>query len=151
MILFNDVIHILAGPALALARQELFALEVTDGANVGGILVNVDYPWGNNMRPAQDFAEKTLSRSSAAGLIQEEIKRLTGRIDGSVQIHPLAPDFDVGFVNSPGIVSLLQVWAATFIDFRCIALDPAVDSGVIQGQTPFRHHFLQISIAERIS
>jgi hypothetical protein len=30
-----------------------------------------------------------------------------------------------------------------------VPLNPAIDSGVIQRQTPFGHHFFQISIAER--
>ena len=49
MILLNNVIHILTGSALAFAWQELFAHKVTDGTNVGGILVDIDYPWGGNM------------------------------------------------------------------------------------------------------
>ena len=76
VILLNNVVHILAGPALAFLRKQLFALEVTDSANVGGILINVDHPWGDDVRSVQDFSEETLGRSRATGLVQEEIEGL---------------------------------------------------------------------------
>ena len=77
MILLDDVVHILAGPALTFTRQQLYASEVTHGSDVSGVLVDVDYPWGSDVRPAQDFAEEALGCSSTAGLIQEEIQCLT--------------------------------------------------------------------------
>lgn len=103
------------------------------------------------MTAARHFSEETFGCASAAGLVQDEIKCLAGRVKGSVQIHPLATDFDIGLVNSPRIFGLLQVWATAFIQFWCIALNSTVDSGVVQGQTSLRHHFLQISVAERVS
>ena len=78
MILLDDVVHILAGPAFAFARQELFALEIVHGADVSGVLVDIDHSWSSEVRSAQDFAEKALSRSSASRLVQKEIERLTG-------------------------------------------------------------------------
>ena len=82
-------------------------LEIANGADVRRVLVNIDYTRCSDVRPAQDASEKPLSRSSAAGLIQEEIEGLTSRVNGSIQIHPLATDFDVGLVDPPGIVGLL--------------------------------------------
>ena len=148
MILLDDV---LAGPALAFAWQELFALEVTDRTDVSGILVDIDYPWSGDVRSAQHFAKKVLGCSSAAGLIQKEIECLASRVNGSVEIHPPTFDFDIGLVNSPGIVGLFQIRAAAFIELGCITLDPAINSGVIQRQAPFRHHFLQIAITQRVA
>jgi hypothetical protein len=52
MVLLNDVIHVLAVPALAFLRKQLFAFEVTDGANIGGILVDIDYPWSGDVGSA---------------------------------------------------------------------------------------------------
>ena len=71
MVLLDQSVHILALPKATPFRQQLFALQITDGANVSGVLTNVDHPWGGEIRSAQDFAEATLSRSSTAGLIQE--------------------------------------------------------------------------------
>jgi len=65
MILLNDVVHVLAGSSFAFLREQLFLLQVMDGANVGGILIDVDYSRIGDMQPAQDFSKKPLSRSSA--------------------------------------------------------------------------------------
>ena len=78
MILLNDVVHVLTGPALAFLRKQLFFFQITNRANVAAVLINIDHPWGGDVGPTQNFAEETLSRSSAAGLIQEEIKGLAG-------------------------------------------------------------------------
>ena len=78
MILLDDVVHILAGPALAFAWQELFALEVTNRTNVSGVLIDIDYPWGGNMGCAQHLSEKPLGCPSAPGLVQQDIERLHG-------------------------------------------------------------------------
>ena len=78
MILLNDVVHILVGPASAFFRQQFVLFKIADGADVGGILVDIDYPWGGDISFAQDYAEKALSCSSTPGLVQEEIERLAG-------------------------------------------------------------------------
>jgi hypothetical protein len=78
MILLNDVVHILAGPALAFLRQQDVLFKISDNANVGGALVDIDYLWGGDIPITQDFAEEALYCSSNAFLIQEEIERLAG-------------------------------------------------------------------------
>ena len=113
--------------------------KIADGANVGGVLVTIEHPWGGDVGSAQDFSKEALGCSSAAGLIQEKIERLASRVSGSIQIHPLASDFDIRLIDPPGIVSLFQVRATASVYFRSVSLDPAVDGGVIQRQTPFRH------------
>lgn len=49
MILLDDVVHVLAGPTLAFARQQFLLLQVTDGANVGGVLIDIDHPRGSDV------------------------------------------------------------------------------------------------------
>ena len=78
MILLDDVIHVLAGSALAFTRQQSVSLQVTDSTDISGILVDVDYSWSGNVRATQNFAEEALGCSSATGLIQEEIECLAG-------------------------------------------------------------------------
>ena len=65
MILFHDVVHILARSTLTFARQEFFALEVTDSTDVSGALIDIDHSWGGDVRSAQHFSEETLGCSSA--------------------------------------------------------------------------------------
>jgi hypothetical protein len=43
-----------------------------------------------------------------------------------------------------------QLTAKPLIQQGCIALDPAPDGDVIHREPALRHHFLQISVAERI-
>ena len=76
---------------------------------------------------------------------------MSARVDSAIEVHPLAPDFDIGLVNSPGIVGLLQERADAFIDLRCIMLNPTIDRRMVHRQSAFRHHFLQVSVAERIT
>ena len=141
MILFNDVVQVLARSALAFLGQQVVSLEIANSADVRRVFVNIDHARGGEVRSSQDFAKKSLSRSSATGLVQQEIEDLAGGIDGSVEIHPLSADFDIGFIDLPRIVGLLQVRPTSFINFWRIFLNPAVDGGVIQGQTSLRHHF----------
>ncbi len=61
--------------------------------------------------------KKPFGCKSAAVLILEEIACLAGRVNSSIQIHPPAFDFDMGLIDSPGIISLFQIWAASFIEF----------------------------------
>ena len=96
------------GLRLHLPGRSFSRFEITDSTDVSGVLVDIDYSWGSDVGPAPDFAEETLGCSSAPGLIQEKIECLAGRIDSSIQIHPLASDFDIGFVNPPGIIGLFQ-------------------------------------------
>ena len=49
MVLLNHVIHVLAGSAFAFVRQGLFALKVTYGANVSGVLIDIDHPWSGDV------------------------------------------------------------------------------------------------------
>ena len=131
MILLNDVVHVLTGPALAFLRKQLFFFQITNRANVAAVLINIDHPWGGDVGPAQNFAEESLGRSSATSLIQEEVECLASRVNGSIQIQPLAFDLDVGLINLPRIVGLLQVWATAFIKVWSVSLNLAVDGRMI--------------------
>ena len=65
MILLNDVVHVLAGSALAFLGQQFILLQIVDGANVSGILVDIDFSWGGDVGSTQHFSEETLGCSSA--------------------------------------------------------------------------------------
>ena len=76
VILFYNIVHVLAWSSLAVLRQEHLVLQIIHSADVGTILVDVDDAWGCNVRSAQHLAEEALGCSSASGLIQEEIEPL---------------------------------------------------------------------------
>jgi len=47
-----------------------------------------------------------------------------------MEVHPHVFDLDVGFVHTPGIGRRLETRTAVLLQFRCVALDPAVDLGI---------------------
>ena len=49
----------------------------------------------------QGFPEEALRRCQVAVLAEMELNRIAEAVDGSVQIHPLTPDFDIGLVDMP--------------------------------------------------
>ena len=122
----------MTGPTLTFLREQFLSLQVTDCTDVGGVLVDIDYPWSGDVRPVQNFSEKPLCCPSAAGLIQEKTKCLTCRVNSPVEIHTLATDFDIRLIDSPGIAGLLQIRAAAFIFIPvsyCCAMFPPYTFG----------------------
>jgi hypothetical protein len=57
----------------------------------------------------------------------------------------------IGFIDSVRVVGRLQVGAASLIQFWSIFMDPPVDCGVIDLQSPLQHDLFQISIAQGIT
>jgi len=84
-----------------------------------------------NVGTTQHLTKIAFGCSSTACLIQEKINRLTGRINCPIKVHPLPSDFDIGLINAPGIVRLLQIGSASFVNFRRIILDPAENGCVM--------------------
>ena len=99
----------------------------------------------------QGVLEETLGGSSIPPGGKPEIDRSTGRVDGPVQVGPLAFHPNVSLIHPPGSVGGFQFAAATFIQFRRIALDPSPDSGVVGRQAALGEKFLDVTIGERKS
>ena len=49
----------------------------------------------------QGFPEEALRRCRVAVLAEMELNRISEAVDGSVQIHPLTTDLDIGLVDVP--------------------------------------------------
>jgi hypothetical protein len=98
----------------------------------------------------QGFTEKAFGGLGIPRRAQEKLERVSVGIDRSVEIRPGFSDFYIGLIDAPGVRGGFEVWPASFLQFRCIALDPTVDGGVIDVQTPLQHHFLQIAVTERV-
>ena len=108
-----------------------FSNQVMDSTDVARVLVHVDHTRRCDVRSSQHFAKEALGCSSTAGLVQEEIERLSGGIDYPIQVPPSASDLDVGLIDAPGIIGLLELGAAAFFQFRSIPLDPAKYRGMV--------------------
>jgi hypothetical protein len=82
---------------------------------------------------------------------EEEIERVSLRINGSLEIDPLFSYLDIGLIDPPGIGCGLHMRTATTVQLRSIMLDPAVNRRMIDRQSAFQHDFFQVAITERIA
>ena len=98
----------------------------------------------------QRFDEEAFGGLGIPRRAQEELERVAFRVDGSIQIHPGFAHFDVRFVDPPRVIGGFEMWPAAFLQFGGIVLHPARDRGVVNPQPAFEHHFLQISVTERV-
>src|SRR2546421_13105096 len=53
-------------------------------------------------------------------------------------------------ILTPGVGAGFQIRPSAFVQFRSIALNPAIDRRVVNVQPAFEHHFLEIAVAEQI-
>jgi len=88
MILLDNVVHILAGPAFTLFRQHARFLQIDHGTDIAAVFIDIDYSWGGDVGPAQDFAKEPLGCSGAADLIQEEIEGSISGINSPIDQNP---------------------------------------------------------------
>ena len=117
MVLLDDVVHILARSSFAALGQKFLALQIAHRADVSRVLVDVDHPWRCDVLPTQHLSKESLRCSPASRGVEEEIQRVARRVQSAIQVHPFSPDLDVGLVNPPGVVGLLQMRPASFIYF----------------------------------
>ena len=82
---------------------------------------------------------------------EHEIDRVARRIHGSVEVGPGAGDSDVGLIDTPGTIRMSEFSAKALIQKGRIALDPAPDGDVVNGDVPLGHDLLQIAVREGIS
>ena len=99
----------------------------------------------------QRFDEEAFGGLGIACRAQEKLKRVAFRVDGSVEGCPPSFDLDGGFIDAPGVIGGFEVRPAALLQFGGRALHPAVDRRVIDLQFTFPHHFLQITVAERVA
>src|SRR3546814_11413118 len=95
------------------------------------------------------FPYTTLFRS---GRRQVEIDRVAPLVDCPVQVGPLAPPLDVGFIQAPARIKATPPEPAQpLLHLRGVALDPAIDRRMVDRNAAFRQHFLKVAIADRIA
>src|SRR3546814_14257086 len=68
----------------------------------------------------------------AAGRRQVEIDRVAPLVDCPVQVGPLAPHLDVGFIQAPARIKATPPEPAQpLLHLRGVALDPAIDRRMV--------------------
>src|SRR3546814_15328466 len=95
----------------------------------------------------------TLFRSlGAAGRRQVEIDRVAPLVDCPVQVGPLAPHLDVGFIPAPARIKATPPEPAQpLLHLRGVALDPAIDRRMVDRNAAFRQHFLKDRKSTRLN
>jgi len=88
----------------------------------------------------QSVLEKAFGGSSITPGGKQEIDRGTGRVDGPIQIGPLALHPNVSLIDPPGAISRLQFATTTRVQFRRIALDPSPDGRVVGWKASLGYH-----------
>jgi hypothetical protein len=91
---------------------------------ITGVLVGVDDLRRRMVHSAQRFGEEALSGRFFAFSRQKEVDRRTAGVHRPVQLAPLAPDPDVGFVHAPTVVGRFESPAQTSLYFQGVALGP---------------------------
>ncbi len=72
------------------------------------------------------------------------------RIDSTIEVLPHLFHFHIGLINAPRVVRHYEMGRASFLLFCRVVLYPMVARGVIDVQSPLKHHLLQVSVTERI-
>src|SRR3546814_9119112 len=76
----------------------------------------------------RSLAQEPLRCLGAAGLRQVEIDRVAPLVDCPVQVGPLAPHLDVGFIQAPARIKATPPEPAQpLLHLRGVALVPAID------------------------
>jgi hypothetical protein len=103
------------------------------------------------MRRSKRFREEALSRLSISCGAEQKFQRVSPRIYGAIEVHPHLLHFHIRFINAPRVARSFEVRAASSFQFRCVLLNPAVDRRMIDVQATLPHHFLEVSITQRIA
>ena len=79
---------------------------------------------------------------------QQEVCRIASAFNSAVKVLPLAGHFDVGFVHPPTLAN--GVFAPTKYGAQHHLDCPAMHSSVVNDNTAFPHHFLNMGQAQRL-
>jgi len=79
---------------------------------------------------------------------QEKVDGSTLLIDGAIEVDPLAFDFDVGFIHTPGVADWPCVMIPALFKLRDILLHPPKNSRMGQSDATFRHHLDEVTEAQ---
>jgi hypothetical protein len=79
---------------------------------------------------------------------QEKVDGAAVLIDGAIEIDPLAFNFDVGLIHTPGVADWPCAMISALFKFRNVTLDPPKNGRMGQPDSALRHHLDQVAGAE---
>ncbi len=127
-----------------------FRFELLERFWIGRVFIHGDDARCAGMRRNKRFREEAFGRFRLAPRTQEKFQRISLRIHRAVEVHPDLFHFHVRLIDASRVIRHVEMRAAALLQFGCILLHPAEDGGVIDVQSSLDHHFLQISVTERI-
>ena len=147
----EPVVQVLDLSVSAGCRKPSLTPQRGDRLVVGGVLVGRD-----NRRPVMRGTAQRLAQEAFGGLgralgRQVEVERLTPVADGTLKVHPFAPDLHVCLVDVPAAAVAVAAPLNPAIEFRRVVLDPAVDGGVIDREAALGHHLLEVALAQGVA
>ena len=150
MVLFNQIVDVFGRPDLALISLGMFAESLCRPAMRRLIAVERDLVWQLALALERPSEERLGGGDVPLGA-KQEIDGVSLFVDSAVKIGPAASDFDVGLIDAPGPPSWASEAVPALLELRHIALDPAHDRRMRQGEPAFGHHLGEISKAELVS
>src|ERR1700734_1602598 len=146
IVLFNQIVDVFGRPDLALISLGMFAESLCRPAMRRLIAVERDLVWQLALALERPSEERLGGGDVPLGA-KQEIDGVSLFVDSAVKIRPAASDFDVGLIDAPGPPSWASKAVLALLELRHIALDPAHDRRMRQGEPAFG----QISKAELVS
>ena len=150
MVLFNQIVDVFGRPDLALISLGMFAEGLCRPAMRRLIAVERDLVWQLALALERPSEERLGGGDVPLGA-KQEIDGVSLFVDTAVKIRPAASDSDVGLIDAPGPPNWASEAVPALLELRHIALDPAHDRRVRQGEPAFGHHLDEISKAELVS
>src|SRR5580693_2062375 len=125
----------------------MLAENLTGRAMRGLIAIERDLMRQSPLAP-ESPSEEHLGRGDVSLGAKQNIDGLSLFVDGTIEIGPATLDFDVGFVDAPGLAHRASKAVPALFEFRRIALDPPHDRRVRQRKPALGHHLHEITKAE---
>src|SRR6476659_5178168 len=117
MILLDQVVQVLRGSESGSAGQQASVLYLTHRAMGGGITVQGKRPWHSALAFDRFLEEGLGCRHVSPGTVPE-INGLSGTVDRTVKVVPLASNFHVSLVDPPGRARRKAKTIPAFDEFR---------------------------------
>ena len=105
VVLFGDVVQVLALSQPGPRPQCAGALHLGNGLRIGGVLVDGDRAGVHRVWLAQRLAEEPLRRRGVPPGRKQEVNGLAAAVDRSIQVGPAALDLDVGLIDPPRAIA----------------------------------------------
>src|SRR6266436_8601365 len=112
----------------------------------GSVAVQRDHPRGSML--CRRMGKEPLGGGYITPFAQEKINRSTLFLDRAIEVNPLALYLDVGLIHAPGVAQSPRILVPALFKVRHVALHPAQDGRMSQGDAALGHHLDQVTGAE---